>query len=174
MPLWAKQLLMASWIYGVMVIVLLLLDIVTGPYLMFPILFVAPVALAAWFVNARLAYLLAVVLPLGRFGVAAMLEHHQIPEGYAAMNAVIRIIVLVSFGYLVSRTARQTRELQKEVTLLQGILHMCMFCKRIRDEKKGWEPLEDYISQHSEADFSHGLCPECALQHYGKVISTGR
>lgn len=47
------------------------------------------------------------------------------------------------------------------VKQLEGILPICMYCKKIRDEEEKWRQMEEYISKHSEADFSHGICPEC-------------
>ena len=149
---------------------ILALDLVTGPYLMFPILFVVPVTLSAWFYSARSAYALSVFLPVGRFFITASIEH-SFPPVYGVGNALIRIAVLGFIGYLVARTSRQTKELRREVTMLEGLLHICMFCKRIRDESERWQPIEGYISQHSDADFSHGLCPECAQEHYGDVLA---
>ena len=55
--------------------------------------------------------------------------------------------------------------------MLEGLRHICMFCKRIRDESESWQPIEAYISRRSDADFSHGLCPECAQKHYGDVLA---
>jgi len=55
---------------------------------------------------------------------------------------------------------------QKEVKILKGMLPICSGCKRIRDERKSWVPLESYISSHSEADFTHGICPECMKEMY--------
>jgi len=95
---------------------------------------------------------------------------HTAPLPYLIINTLIRIAVLGLLTYLVVRTARQTKELQREVLLLEGILPICMFCKRIRDEKENWQPLEHYISEHTEADFSHGLYQECAKKHYGDFL----
>ena len=47
------------------------------------------------------------------------------------------------------------------VKQLQGMLPICSYCKRIRDDKHYWQKVENYISNHSEAIFSHGVCPEC-------------
>jgi hypothetical protein len=44
---------------------------------------------------------------------------------------------------------------------LEGILPTCMYCKKIRDERSRWTSFENYISQRSQASFSHGVCPEC-------------
>ncbi len=49
-----------------------------------------------------------------------------------------------------------------EVKVLKGLLPICASCKRIRDEKGAWSPMESYIHAHSEAQFSHGTCPECS------------
>lgn len=57
-----------------------------------------------------------------------------------------------------------------EVKALSGILPICSYCKRIRDENGNWNQLETYIHDHSEADFSHGLCPECIRKHYPDFV----
>jgi len=53
-----------------------------------------------------------------------------------------------------------------EVKVLGGLLPICMSCKKIRDDQGYWKQLEGYIRDHSEAEFSHGLCPECLRKHY--------
>ncbi|MBU0967085.1 MAG: MCP four helix bundle domain-containing protein [Proteobacteria bacterium] len=53
-----------------------------------------------------------------------------------------------------------------EIKTLRGILPVCSFCKQIRDEKGLWQKMEAYIQEHSEADFSHGVCPDCMKKHY--------
>ncbi|HET8575757.1 MAG TPA: GAF domain-containing protein [Methylomirabilota bacterium] len=58
--------------------------------------------------------------------------------------------------------ARQAAERAlAEVKRLQGMLPICSYCKRIRNDENSWEQLESYISEHSHATFSHGICPEC-------------
>ena len=64
---------------------------------------------------------------------------------------------------------RLIKELQKalsEVKTLSGFLPICMSCKKIRDDKGYWEQVEVYIRDHSEAEFSHGICPECFKKLY--------
>ena len=51
---------------------------------------------------------------------------------------------------------------------LQGILPICMHCHKIRTDKESWEKIEHYITEHSDAQFSHGLCPECLGKYYHK------
>ena len=64
------------------------------------------------------------------------------------------------------RLISELREALAKVKQLSGLLPMCASCKKIRDDKGYWNQLEAYISDHSEADFSHGICPECAKRLY--------
>ncbi len=57
----------------------------------------------------------------------------------------------------------------EEVKTLSGFLPICASCKKIRDYKGYWNQIEAYISKHSEAEFSHGICPECAHSLYPDV-----
>ncbi len=62
---------------------------------------------------------------------------------------------------------RQKEELEAalaRVKQLEGIIPICMYCKKIRDDQGSWQQLEKYISSHSDAMFSHGMCPECAAE----------
>jgi hypothetical protein len=54
----------------------------------------------------------------------------------------------------------------EEIKVLKGILPICMHCKKIRDDTGYWSQLELYIRDHSNADFSHGICPDCLIKHY--------
>jgi len=56
-----------------------------------------------------------------------------------------------------------------EVKTLSGLLPICSSCKKIRDDHGYWIQVETYISKHSEATFTHGLCPECLKQYYPEV-----
>ncbi len=55
-----------------------------------------------------------------------------------------------------------------EIKTLQGLLPICSSCKKIRDDKGYWNQIEGYIQKHSDAKFSHGLCPECSDKIYGE------
>jgi hypothetical protein len=51
-----------------------------------------------------------------------------------------------------------------QVRQLEGIIPICMYCKKIRDDANSWHRIEQYLAQHSQASFSHGICPECELK----------
>lgn len=64
---------------------------------------------------------------------------------------------------------KKNEDLEKalaEVKTLSGLLPICSNCKKIRDDKGYWNQIEGYIQQHSEAEFSHGICQECAKKYY--------
>ena len=58
------------------------------------------------------------------------------------------------------------QEALDQINVLSGLLSICANCKRIRDEHQTWQPLESYIQAHSEAKFSHGVCPDCLRKLY--------
>ena len=82
-------------------------------------------------------------------------------------------ILTVTAGVLFNRLTRKLievdmlkNEAEKKVTILSGLLPICSYCKKIRDDKGYWNQLETYISHHSDAEFSHGICEECAHKLY--------
>lgn len=53
-----------------------------------------------------------------------------------------------------------------EIKTLRGIIPICSYCKQIRDDQGFWNQVEMYVREHTEAEFSHGICPECAKKYY--------
>ncbi len=62
------------------------------------------------------------------------------------------------------------KEALNKISTLRGLLPICAACKKIRDDKGYWKHVETYISEHSDVDFSHGICPDCAKKLYGKYF----
>jgi len=76
---------------------------------------------------------------------------------------------------LEERVADRTRELQETVEkmdVLRGLLPICCSCKKIRDDQGYWRQVEQFVSQHTGARFTHGICPECQLKLYGEIMNT--
>jgi PAS domain S-box-containing protein len=61
------------------------------------------------------------------------------------------------------------QEALKEIKTLQGLLPICSFCKKIRDENDAWQDADVYIRKHSEAGITHSICPECLQKHYPEM-----
>jgi hypothetical protein len=65
-------------------------------------------------------------------------------------------------------TRTQLEETLATIKSLSGLVPICANCHKIRDEENDWHRIESYIQQHSEAEFTHGICPDCAETLYGK------
>jgi GAF domain-containing protein len=80
------------------------------------------------------------------------------PEQKQAMEALARqVIALMELRRVSARLARALENLKT----LHGLLPICAWCKRVREDNGYWDRVEDFISKHTEADFTHGICPEC-------------
>jgi PAS domain S-box-containing protein len=104
------------------------------------------------------------------------LEHRSLITGSDNKEYVVIWSISVLAGednkpeYVIC-TGIDVTELQEAITKiksLSGFLPICSFCKKIRDDQGHWEVLEEYISEHSQAEFNHSLCPECLKNHYPK------
>jgi len=69
------------------------------------------------------------------------------------------------------RLIHQLEQALLEVKKLSGLLPICASCKKIRDGADHWQQIEDYISAHSEAGFTHGLCPQCLREYYPQLYN---
>lgn len=143
----------------------LAVDYAGGPHIQMALLFTLPVVLAAWGGGLAWGGALAVALPAIRLAYAW--EWRPLASDAAViLDHVVDVFVLGGFAYLVDRAHRQQRELR----VLEGMLPICGFCKRIREENDHWSAVETVVSRRSEAEFSHTVCPDCARRHYGDLL----
>ena len=101
--------------------------------------------------------------------------------GYVWIRDVVHVIrnedcVESLVGFMLDITDRKKIENEKielidslqnaliEIKTLKGIIPICAYCHQIRNEEGAWNKLEEYISEHSDAAFSHGICPECFVK----------
>ncbi len=144
---------------------ILAFDYATGPFIQLPIVFVFPVALATAAHGRPIGMAVAAMLPLLR-----LLFFLQWPLRSSwpleFLDSGVDVAILVVVSALIERVIRQERELQ----VLEGMLPICSFCKRIRDEEGQWQQLEGYISARSSARFSHTFCRDCGLKQYPGLV----
>lgn len=150
----------------------LVVDFFIGPHIVFPVLFILPVIVSAWYCRPHYAYFLAIVQPLIRFGFQFYWPIRSTVSD-SIINTAIRVIVFLLFAYFVNRAARQTREMTERVNLLEGILPICNLCKKIQDEHGDWQPVEVYVSNRSAASFNQSLCPDCLKRDYRNPLREG-
>jgi len=147
---------------GVAVLVLIA-DYFTGERIRFPLLFIVPVALASWHGQKWLAISFALLMPAARVGFHFPWHETQSLRSSILNNGISSAALLI-YGYLIHRTAWQTAALSERVQLLEGMLPICAWCKRIRDDDGEYETVEQYLAEHTGATFTHGICPECAAK----------
>jgi hypothetical protein len=91
-------------------------------------------------------------------------EHRQFDEIIATLS-----ILGIAFAVFAVRRWRELVAEQRTIRVLRGILPICASCKRMRDEAGNWRQFEQVIREKSEAEFSHGLCPQC-VDRYEAMI----
>ncbi len=108
-----------------------------------------------WTLNSAI---MSQVLHSGTF-----LEQFFQPDMHHLWMRIPVVIISVPIVTLIVFLGRKSAE----VKLLRGLIPICAWCgKKIRDEKGNWKRVEDYISEHSTAEFTHGMCPECYNKHF--------
>jgi len=84
------------------------------------------------------------------------------------VSAVVALFVGMLFFWNLKqrKLLRELREALAEVRTLRGIVPICAGCKKIRDDKGYWEQVDVYVREHTHAEFSHGMCPDCLQKYY--------
>ncbi len=90
----------------------------------------------------------------------------------------------ILFSIIHDVTQRLTREREREelieklkkarseISALKGVLPLCSFCRKIRNEADGWETLDEYIHHNAESDITHTICPNCMKEHYPECLDS--
>jgi len=89
-------------------------------------------------------------------------------NGYLLRRAIRHAIERKKAGEEREHLLRELQTAMARIKMLQGILRICSHCKRIRDDDGAWHLFEQYVTDHSSAEFSHSVCPDCMTRHYGK------
>lgn len=149
-------------------LLILVADFFIGPFVSFPIVLFFPISMMAWWHTARSAYILAIVLVIVRFLGALYLKPAGFPlSPHTSIDTLVYLSVFLLLGCLINEVAKERQLLQREIKTLEGLLPICSYCKKIRTDGGEWQQLESYIIQHSEATFTHSICPTCKDEHFG-------
>lgn len=172
-----KQSFLSLIVTGLVLVGLIgLTDYLTGYELSFSIFYLIPILLVTWYVNRPAGILISVTGALVWLLTDLLAGHIYSHPAIPYWNAAVRLgfFLIVTYILAALRASLQQKEeliaeLQTTLTkvkLLEGILPVCSFCKKIRDKDNQWNSMEGYLMQHSEAQFSHTFCPDCARKHY--------
>jgi hypothetical protein len=121
------------------------------------------VLVSIWSKHRRLTYYVAVAV-----SILTIAGFYSSPAGgelwkVLSNRALALFAIWVTAALSLQRRSAQEEELRAttELNTLQGMLPICSSCKKIRDDKGSWHGVEEYVQQHAEVSFSHGVCPEC-------------
>jgi hypothetical protein len=154
--------------------ILLLLDVLTGYEFDFFVFYFIPVGAIAWYFGSKQTILCSILCAFVSFYADYLSGQIYSSNFVAAWNTCILLISYLVIGLstakiniLLKSEKIKTDTLQTaldKVKILESFLSICCSCKKIRNEDGAWQPIESYISNHSETRFSHGYCPECLKQ----------
>lgn len=87
------------------------------------------------------------------------------PVGMHQLVPMIEVVLAKADAERIrDKLIQELQAAQEQIKILRGTLPICASCKKIRDDAGYWQQVETYIRQHSEAEFTHGLCPDCLLK----------
>lgn len=92
------------------------------------------------------------------------------PALFVIMTYTVGLMINARLSWEAESALRAREEEHSTVKVLSGLLPICASCKKVRDDGGYWNQIEAFIKTHSEADFSHGLCPECEKVLYAKYL----
>jgi len=101
------------------------------------------------------------------------LPHHLLGAKKTPLNWPESLFETAVVSVLACFVTLLTRRVLKRIKHLEGLLPICSFCKKIHVGET-WVPVERYIGDRSDVDFSHSLCPDCLREHYGPVLAEKR
>jgi len=88
---------------------------------------------------------------------------------FVVFPAVTAVLVYGLTDLNLQRLESDLRSSLEEIRTLRGIIPICAYCKQIRDDRGSWQQVEAYVSEHTDAEFSHGICPRCMEERYPEV-----
>lgn len=87
------------------------------------------------------------------------------------LSSIALLFTFYKYEKQKAKDIKLIQDAQDRIKILSGLLPICAACKKIRDNNGSWTQIEAYISYHSEAEFSHGICPDCASELYPQFYS---
>jgi hypothetical protein len=145
-------------------------DYITGVEIIFTMFYLIPVSAISWKLG-RTAGIVASLVCAITWSIVDYFGRPLFDPLTEIWNNAIQFAMFVSYAVVVSRVRTgidqqrivnaKLRDALAEVKRLSGVLPICAWCKKIRDGEGNWHMLEAFIVEHSEADFTHSICPEC-------------
>jgi ABC-type sugar transport system permease subunit len=144
-------------------------------FIIFQNLFYFPIIIACVYYTKRGLVFSAVLAVIYFFLTLAFTRDSSI-----LLQAFIRVIIFILVAGVITylslmhkKTLAEKEALVKElhgaldkINTLSGLIPICSWCKKIRNDQGYWQTVEHYIAEHSQAEFTHGMCPDCAKKYF--------
>lgn len=148
----------------------------TGAEFRLKIFYLLPISYVTWFIGVKTGIVFSVLPLITTLYSNAMSEQNRYESHNELWNMTVYCVFLIIVALLLSRLritlaqrASLIAKLQNALSAvreLSGILPICANCKKIRDDEGYWHDVEVYIREHTKAEFTHGICAECASKLY--------
>jgi len=165
------------WVIGLLLnFVIGIVDYLTGYEIGIEIFYLIPIGLLSWFINISAGIIMSII-SAGTIIYASMLAG-KVYQNYFVdfWDIFVHLGFFLVFVYLINeekiisdKNRMLISDLQKaldEIKTLSKLLPMCSSCKKIRDDDGFWKQIDLYIREHTNTEFSHGICPECKEKLY--------
>ena len=157
-------------------LIVALLDYFTRNELQVSVLYLVPIALASWKLTRGEAVFVASFSALIWFVAETAALHQTTTVWIPFLNMLALFGVFLTVALILSalreafaeqkRLIRELEEALGRVKTLTGLLPMCSWCKKVRDDHGYWQAVEAYIHEHSNVEVTHGICPECKTSFF--------
>lgn len=127
------------------------------------VLYVVPVLLSLWLPSRIHTMAIA-----GVSTALTLVGYAFSPSGLVWIGLLNRVLT-VALIWAVMLVVLLRKRAEERIKTLEGLIPICAACKKIRNDRGYWDVLESYLHEHSEAQFTHGLCPDCMEQYYGSI-----
>jgi cell division protein FtsB len=124
---------------------------------------------AFWWETRTFQLALCIVVGAVGLGIARSIHKRGLAKDIEKAQRQSEQRHAVALGAANARLEARTTELERalaNVKVLRGLIPICAGCKKVRDDQGYWSQVEKYVGEHSEATFSHGLCPDCAERYF--------
>jgi hypothetical protein len=163
-----------------LILVIAAIDHITVYDFGFFVLYYVPLIFFSWYSN-RIGAVLISVLTINILYIANFHTSYQYTLNFSNiwnMTLLLASFLLVSLGAQhVAHLLKAEKELSaklrnaiQEIRHLSGLLPICAMCKKVRNDKGYWEEVEAYIGKRSEAEFTHGICPDCMREKFPNIV----
>jgi hypothetical protein len=157
------------------------LDFITGYELDLSLFYLVPLCLVTWYTGKNFGIIIALVSAVVWLCADIQAGHSYSHPAVSLWNGAIifgfflmTVIILSKLKAAHERQATLVSELREaldNVRVLKGLIPICAWCKKIRDDEGYWKNVETYFSEHSDASFTHGMCPQCKAKMQEEIRS---